>query len=419
MNRDGGESRDVLKAMERKANSPKKAEQQRKRVQETSSAMQCLTLTADENTDYSENGGGGDVRHAHPVYSSISLINGKINRMDLNQLKAMCRQNKLATMGKREAIKRRLKEYIKTEKLIEAGLLTEKARVILNTDYFIVIDFEATCEEKNPPDYPHEIIEFPAVLVSTEKMETVDVFHSFVRPVINPQLSEFCRNLTGVEQTVVDAADPFPVVHDRFLAWMAAHELGSKHSFTLVTDGPFDMGRFLYLQVKQVGMPYPMHYAAHWANLRKCFANFYKRGGECYTPIYGSSAVKLPGLQTMLDMLGLTFEGAPHSGLDDAKNIARILVKLLEDRAFVRVNERIVDVDGPDTDDRGGGRLSNVAPVNRKEAEELLHLMQKKAKSHKEQQGDRDAAAAADDTASEASAPPQDLSAESASPDTR
>ena len=46
MNRDSRESRDVLKAMERKANSPKKAEQQRKRVQETSSAMQCLTLTA-------------------------------------------------------------------------------------------------------------------------------------------------------------------------------------------------------------------------------------------------------------------------------------------------------------------------------------------------------------------------------------
>ena len=36
---------------------------------------------------------------------------------------------------------------------------------IKNVDYFIVIDFEATCEEKNPPGYPHEIIEFPAVLV--------------------------------------------------------------------------------------------------------------------------------------------------------------------------------------------------------------------------------------------------------------
>jgi hypothetical protein len=35
-----------------------------------------------------------------------------------------------------------------------------------NVDFFLVIDFEATCEEKNPPGYPHEIIEFPAVLVT-------------------------------------------------------------------------------------------------------------------------------------------------------------------------------------------------------------------------------------------------------------
>ena len=86
------------------------------------------------------------------------------------------------------------------------------------------------------------------MLVSTEQMKIIDVFHSFVRPVINPKLSEFCRNLTGIEQTTVDAADPFPVVHDRFLAWMDGHGL-REGLFTLVTDGPFDMGRFLYLQV--------------------------------------------------------------------------------------------------------------------------------------------------------------------------
>ena len=76
----------------------------------------------------------------------ISKINGKINRMDVDQLKSMCRQHGLATIGKREAIKRRLKEYIKSEKLIEAGLLDRKATLIINTPYFIVIDFEATCE---------------------------------------------------------------------------------------------------------------------------------------------------------------------------------------------------------------------------------------------------------------------------------
>ena len=45
-NRDTRETRDVLKAMERKANSPKKAEIQKKRFEEASTAMQRLTLTA-------------------------------------------------------------------------------------------------------------------------------------------------------------------------------------------------------------------------------------------------------------------------------------------------------------------------------------------------------------------------------------
>ena len=107
----------------------------------------------------------------------------------------------------------------------------------------------------------------------------MDIFHEYCRPVINPTLSEFCHNLTGITQETVDAADTFPVVHDKFLAWMKSHKLGTEHSFGIVTDGPFDMGRFLYLQINQLKVTYPS-YATHWTNLRKCFANFYK--GDYY-----------------------------------------------------------------------------------------------------------------------------------------
>ena len=34
----------------------------------------------------------------------------------------------------------------------------------------MVVDFEATCEEKNAQDYPHEIIEFPAVLIDVLRL---------------------------------------------------------------------------------------------------------------------------------------------------------------------------------------------------------------------------------------------------------
>ena len=80
-----------------------------------------------------------------------------------------------------------------------------------------------------------------------------------------------------------------------------------RYTFTMVTDGPFDMGRFLYLQTRHLGMKFPYSYASTWANLRKCFANFYK--GDFYKGSSSSngSTNRLPGLQTMLDMLGMYY----------------------------------------------------------------------------------------------------------------
>ena len=43
----------------------------------------------------------------------------------------------------------------------------------------------------------------------------------------------------------------------------------------------------------------------------------------------------------MLEALGMTFEGNEHSGIDDSRNIARILVRMLQDGAKMKVNEKI------------------------------------------------------------------------------
>ena len=46
-------------------------------------------------------------------------------------------------------------------------------------------------------------------------------------------------------------------------------------------------------------------------------------------------------LSTMLEKLGMRYEGRPHSGLDDSRNIARIAVRMLKDGCQLRVNERM------------------------------------------------------------------------------
>lgn len=68
--------------------------------------------------------------------------------------------------------------------------------------YFVVIDFEATCDkDKNP--HPQEIIEFPSVIVSSVTGQLEACFQTYVRPTCNQNLSEFCRDLTGIQQIQV------------------------------------------------------------------------------------------------------------------------------------------------------------------------------------------------------------------------
>jgi 3'-5' exoribonuclease 1 len=73
-------------------------------------------------------------------------------------------------------------------------------------DYYAVLDFEATCEQgrRNPAGYQSEVIELPTVLLDGRTMRVVDEFQSYVRPVVNPTLTAFCTELTGIQQSWVD-----------------------------------------------------------------------------------------------------------------------------------------------------------------------------------------------------------------------
>jgi len=335
------------------------------------SMSSSLPPTPSSRTDENEN------NFDHPVYKQISLKNGLINKSDLSTLKHMCRQENIESSGKRNLIQQRLKNYFKAKMLREVGLLKNTAK---GYEYFLVIDFEATCEERNAPDYPHEIIEFPGVIVDGKTGEIVEHWREYCRPVINPTLSDFCTALTGITQQTVDAADTFTDVLEKFNLWLEQFGLGSSHTFALVTDGPFDVGRFLRLNCQQVGMEVPV-WAEKWINLRKGFANFYKASTTTH--------LKLPGLQTMLTKLDMEFEGNPHSGLDDATNIARVVSRMVMDGAILKVNEKLELHPPPvDTTKRvtpnHRPRLIHVSPLSRTQADVWLSSCRQITKGCKE-----------------------------------
>ena len=78
--------------------------------------------------------------------------------------------------GKKEVLRKRLKNYqkqlhLKRENLAVDG--TRKEKKSKDLDFICVIDFEATCTDAAKFDYPHEIIEFPIVLINAKTKQIV------------------------------------------------------------------------------------------------------------------------------------------------------------------------------------------------------------------------------------------------------
>lgn len=181
-------------------------------------------------------------------------------------------------------------------------------------DYFLVLDFEATCE-RDTKLRPQEIIEFPCLKVSGKTFEVESTFHRYVRPVTHPLLSIFCTELTGITQDAVASEDAFEKVFIDFNAWLAAESvIGSR--FTFVTSGDWDLKTMLPNQCADVGAAVP-GYCGRWINLKVAYHRATGLGNA-------------RSLGAAISGVGLQFEGQPHSGIDDSANIARVLKKLAE-----------------------------------------------------------------------------------------
>ncbi len=84
---------------------------------------------------------------------------------------------------------------------------------------FIIYDLEATCWKGTPPSLIQEIIEIGAVKINGYG-EILGSFNKFVRPTVNPSLSAFCQELTGIDQVQVNRANKFDRVVDDFMEWI-------------------------------------------------------------------------------------------------------------------------------------------------------------------------------------------------------
>jgi len=192
--------------------------------------------------------------------------------------------------------------------------------------YLLILDFEATCDQADADNTTHvrfgppEIIEFPTILYNIDARKVEGEFHTYVKPQINPILTKFCTELTGIQQSWVDQAPVLLDVLKNHDIWL--HENGlllngqpTEKTFAYVTCGDWDLKQMLPSQCERLKYK-RLHYFWQWINIKFIF--------QRVTNISGKAMAQ------MLQVLKLPLEGKHHSGIDDCRNITKIAQTLIE-----------------------------------------------------------------------------------------
>ena len=172
---------------------------------------------------------------------------------------------------------------------------------------FLVFDLEATCWNSPGNELRvQEIIEIGACILDPYgEIETK--FQSFIRPVKNPILSPYCRNLTMIEQPDIDRAKSFKQVMERFFEW--ADPETEEYLFCAWGDADKELIR----------SDAKLHnFSIDWISPYLDIKDRYHRNRNIQ---------KKMGLDKVLYLNGFAFEGRRHRALYDALNLAKLVSK--------------------------------------------------------------------------------------------
>jgi inhibitor of KinA sporulation pathway (predicted exonuclease) len=173
---------------------------------------------------------------------------------------------------------------------------------------YIIVDLEATCWETKDQKTKNEIIEIGAVSVNANK-QVEGQFNVFVKPRLNPQLSDFCKKLTSITQADVDGAPSFPQALEKFQQWINLEE-----NYVLCSWGFYDKTQFNWdCELHQLDTA--------WLKPHISLKHQYARIKSLSRP---------PGMKQALEKERLPLTGIHHRGIDDALNISRIFIKYFE-----------------------------------------------------------------------------------------
>lgn len=175
----------------------------------------------------------------------------------------------------------------------------------LKNNRVIVVDLECTCWAEAGWQSEMEIIEIGICVLNAWTGAIERVKSRIVRPQTS-MISSFCEGLTGLSQRNVD--------HDGIPLGGALNQLQKEYPFQSCAWGSW--GNFDKAQIVRECGDKNLFYPLNWThlNIKHLYSFLQHRKGV--------------SVEKALKQLGLKFVGRPHSGVDDAFNIARILRNL-------------------------------------------------------------------------------------------
>lgn len=181
-----------------------------------------------------------------------------------------------------------------------------------------MVDLEATCWEErdeNPEapagcSYSSEIIEIGAAMLDLEAWEETGSFTTFVRPILHPELTDFCTRLTTITQAQVDLAPRFETAVRLFDEAMAIDD-----DVIWASWGAYDRKQ-LADDFRKHGLSEPDWLSRH-INLK-----------EVIIDVRGLSAKRRPSTKKLLNALNMERVGTHHRGIDDARTYAKALLAM-------------------------------------------------------------------------------------------
>lgn len=181
-----------------------------------------------------------------------------------------------------------------------------------NYNYFAIIDLEATCcDNKTIPRQEMEIIEIGAVMVEQSSLHVKDEYQTFIKPIRHPKLTEFCTTLTTITDADLISAPDYTTAIEHLKNWLSQFD---KHLFC--SWGDYDKNQFNQ-DSRFHDIPYP--FGTDHLNIKKLFSKQQKLN-------------KNLGMAQALRMANIPLDGTHHRGIDDARNMAKLMPFIVGDK---------------------------------------------------------------------------------------